>query len=165
MSLRAESEIRQLLARSSDCVWRKDLEQYGLCWSTNGEWRILGSVARGREAIRTAWWRLMDPLRSAWQISHNVVLEIEEQHARGRLFVEETLVLADGTVNLSRGIYHDTYVIEDGRWRFGTRHFDLIYMGPPDLTGRFFATVPYGPAPRDPDPSRPATPSFQEVFG
>lgn len=165
MSLKTESEIRQLLARSSDCVWRKDLDQYGLCWSTNGEWRILGSVARGREAIKIAWWRFMDPLRSAWQTSHNVVLEIEDQHARGRLFVEETLVLADGTVSLSRGIYHDSYVIDEGRWMFGTRHFDLIYMGPPDLTGRFFSTVPYGPAPMDPDPSRPATPSLQEVYG
>jgi hypothetical protein len=165
MRLKAESEIRKLLAVSSDCVWRKDLDQYGLCWSINGEWRILGSVTRGREAIKTAWWRFMDPLRSAWQVAHNLVLEIEDHEAQGRLFIEETLVLADGTVHLTRGIYHDTYVIEEDRWTFGKRHFDLVYIGPPAMSGRFFSTVPYGPAPTDPDPNRPATPSFQEVYG
>ena len=74
-------------------------------------------------------------------------------------------MLADGTVHLSRGIYHDTYVLEEGRWAFGKRHFDLTYLGPPDMSGRFFPTIPYGPAPMDPDASRPATPSFAEVYG
>ena len=165
MQIDAESAIRQLLARSSDCVWRKDLDRYGSCWSTNGEWRILGSVVRGREAIKVAWWGFMDPLRSAWQVAHNLVLQTADHQAHGRIYLDETLVLADGTVQLSRGIYHDTYVIEEGQWTFGKRHFDLVYVGPTDMSGRFFPTIPYGPAPIDADPNRPATPSFEEVYG
>jgi hypothetical protein len=165
MSETAIFQIQQLISRSSDCVWRKDIENYGLCWSRTGEWRIMGTVSHGREAIKAAWWGFMDALETAWQVSNNIVLEIAGETANSRIFLDETLRLRDGKVHLSRGIYHDTYVIEDGRWVFGKRHFDLIYLGPPDMTGRFFPTIEYGLAPTDPDPARPATPTIAEAYG
>jgi hypothetical protein len=33
-------------------------------------------------------------------------------------------------------VYHDAYARIDGAWRFTRRRFDLLYTGPPDLTGR-----------------------------
>jgi len=161
-----ELAIRHLLARSSDCVWRKSIHEYGACWATDGEWRILGQVAHGRDEVKALWWQFMDNLQTAWQVAQTIILEIgDEPPAYGRIYLEETLRLRDGTVNLARGIYHDAYRIEAGHWLFSKRHFDLIYMGPTDMAGRFFSTINYGPAPRDPDPSRPATPTMAEAYG
>ena len=164
-SVEKELAIRQLLARSSDCVWRKDLEGYGDCWSKNGQWRLLGQVFNGRDAIKAGWWQFMDRLRSAWQVSNSIVLEIEGEQAFGRIYLDETLYMPDGSVTLTRGIYHDTYRIESRRWVFARRHIDFIYMGPADMSGRFFATCDYGPAPRDANPDRPATPSMEQAYG
>lgn len=163
-ALERELAIRHLLAQSSDCVWRKSIHEYGACWATDGEWRILGQVVRGRDEVKALWWQFME-LQTAWQVAHTIILEIGDEQAYGRVYLDETLGLPDGTVNLARGIYHDTYRIEAGHWVFSKRHFDLIYTGPTDMTGRFFSTMNYGPAPRDPDPSRPATPSMAEVYG
>lgn len=166
MRYEQESGVRQLLARSSDCVWRKDLDGYGACWSRNGEWRIMGGVYSGRDTIKAAWWGFMDPLRGAWQVAENVILEADGETVHGRIYLRETLVMPDNaTMSLTMGIYHDTYVVEDGVWVFARRHFDLLALGTPDTSTRFFATADYGTAPRDPDPSRPATPSVQEAYG
>ena len=165
MSVEQESAIRQLLARSSDCVWRKDIEQYGQCWSNTGEWRVLGLSFHGRDAIKAGWWQFMDALKTAWQVSNNVALAIDGEVAYGRIYLDETLLMPDGSVTLTRGVYHDIYRIEEGCWVFSRRQIDFCYMGPPDMSGRFFALPDYGPGPRDNTPDRPAMPSMQQAYG
>lgn len=165
MTVEQESGVRQLLARSSDCVWRKDVEGYGAAWSEQGEWRILGQVATGREQVTALWRGFMDAFDRVWQVQHTIVLEAAGEDVLGRVYLEETLLLPDRSVQLTRGIYHDVYGVENGRWVFRRRHFDMTYFGPPDMAGKFFATAAYGPAPIDSDPTRPATPSMSDVYG
>lgn len=165
MDIAAHIEIRQLIARYSDAVWRQDPEAFAACWSSQGEWSMIGSRMIGHEAILAGWRASMQNFSTAWQTTHNIVLDIAGNDASGRLYVEEFMTSPDGSVNFSRGIYHDDYVVEDGAWRFARRHYDLVYFGPPDFSGRMFAVGPYGAAPRDPDRSRPATPSPAEFAG
>ncbi|MDB5702381.1 MAG: hypothetical protein JWL66_2580 [Sphingomonadales bacterium] len=160
-----ESGVRQLLAHAGDCVWRKDLDAYGECWASDGEWKLLGLTASGREAIKAMWWQQMAPFDNVWHVAHNLNLAVEGNEAFSRLYLEETLQSTGGGVTISRGIYHDRYKREDGRWVFARRHFDLTYIGPADMSGRFFPTIDYGSGPADPDPTRAATPSVAEVFG
>jgi len=165
MQLESDMAIRQLLARYADCVWRKDLEGYGACWALASEWRLLGMAFRGRDAIKAGWKQFMDPIKRVWHTANNLALEIERDCAFGRIYLEETLYMPDGTINLVRGIYHDTYSTEDGRWVFSRRHVDFCYLGPIDMSGRLFDVPDYGAGARDPNPERPATPSFQEAYG
>ena len=160
-----ESAVRQLLARSADCVWRKDLHGYGACWASDGEWKILGQSFQGREAVKAAWSQFMNPLKAVWQTAQNPCFEFEATQGYGRIYLEETLFQPDGSVNCLRGVYHDTYKIENGAWVFAKRHIDMAYLGPYDLSGKFFGTPDFGPAPRDCNPNRPASPSLQEAYG
>lgn len=160
-----EAGVRQLLAHAGDCVWRKDLEAYGQCWASDGEWKLLGMTAQGREAIKAAWWQQMAPFDTVWHVAQNVHFGFDGAEAIARLYLEETMQITGGGAQSVRGIYHDRYKREQGRWVFARRHFDLTYMGPSDFSGRFFPTIAYGPGPADPDPARPATPSMAELMG
>jgi hypothetical protein len=163
MSLEIESALRDLLGRSSDCVWRKDVENYAQCWATDGAWHILGEVHRGREAVAAAWSERMSRYARVWQVSHNVVFGFDRDLPAARLFLEEHFVTAGGATSVLKGIYHDTFTFEAGAWRFASRHIDLAYVGPPDLSGSWFPMVDHGPGPHDRDPSRPATPSEADL--
>lgn len=165
MSLEIESALRTLLARSSDCVWRRDKAGYAECWASDGEWRILGQVIHGREAIAETWCKLMEPFDKVWQLSHNVVFGFDRDRPAARLYLEETLLVPTGQVNILKGVYHDSYVLQDGAWRFARRHIDIGYLGPADFSGRWFPMIDHGLAPYDPDPSRTSTPSMAEAYG
>lgn len=165
MDIEAHIGIRQLIARYSDAVWRQDMDSFADCWSPQGEWRMVGAAMVGHEAIVAGARASMADFATAWQTTHNIVIEPAGATARGRLYVEEYITAKDGSALFSRGIYHDDYVLEGGEWRFARRHYDLVYFGPPDFSGRTFATVAYGPPPVDPDPTRIATPTTEEFMG
>lgn len=160
----ASDAIRNLVSRYSDAVWRLDADAYGACWADEGVWAFMGQAIKGRDAIVPFWIEFMKNFRKAWQMVNNPVLLVEGDRARQRLYVEETVFTHDGANVISKGIYHDDLVIERGEWKFARRHFDLVYYGPADMSGRLFDTADYGLSPTDPDPSRPATPSMQEFL-
>lgn len=159
-----EPELRHLIAYSSDCVWRRDDEAYGACWAKDGEWHILGEVAKGRAAIVDRWSQLMAPFARVWQLAHNVVFDLSSTPS-ARLYLEETLVSEAGEVSLLKGIYHDEYTIEEGTWRFARRYIDIAYLGPADWSGKWFSMPDLGTAPQDFTRGRPATPSLAEAYG
>jgi SnoaL-like domain len=163
MSLEIESDLRDLIARSSDCVWRHDAENYALCWATDGEWHMMGEVTRGREAIVTRWSQSMSPYERVWQESHNIVFGFDGNQPAARLYLQEHLIQKDGAAIILKGVYHDVYTFETGAWRFARRHIDIGYIGPSDLSGHWFPMTDHGPGARHGDPSCPATPTAQEV--
>ena len=57
--------------------------------------------------------------------------------ATGRWYVHE-LSKRPSRSTLTIGVYHDRYVHEDDAWRFAVRRFDILYTGPPDLSGESF---------------------------
>lgn len=64
---------------------------------------------------------------------------------------------------LSIAIYYDRFVLDGDRWRFSWHHYQLHYLGPPDMTGRFYPASDYGPPPAMPGPNDPATPAQTEM--
>ena len=99
-----ERALRSLIARSSDCVWRRDPTGYGACWTREGEWRVLGEVIKGREAIVARWSELMAPSARVWQLAHNIVFGENNGTMVDRLYLEETLVAPTNAVNVLKGI-------------------------------------------------------------
>ncbi len=84
--LLAESEIRQLIARYSDAVFRLDAEAYRKCWAKDGAWHAFGHSIHGAGAITDFWETMMKTqIPMAWQVVNTLILEIDGSTARGLL--------------------------------------------------------------------------------
>ena len=62
----AEAAIRELHARYTDAVWRKDYDAFADCFAENAEWKIAGLVLRGRAEVAAHLKRLMPNFRRIW---------------------------------------------------------------------------------------------------
>lgn len=152
-----ECAIRQLHARYTDAVWRMDFEAFGDCFTESCEWRIDGAILRGRDEIvshhrelfTTRFRRLLITLRTP-------VLELHaDGTASGRTYFSAQNVLADGTPFAPLGVYHERFIDCGDRWRASWRLFQVLYTGPPDLSGTFHDVPDFGPPPAMPPADAP----------
>jgi uncharacterized protein (TIGR02246 family) len=136
--LAAETEIRALVARYSDAVIRHDANAWGDTWADAAEWHILGSCTSGRDEIVSHWTELMAGIPFVVLFPVFGLVEVSDgDQATGRWYVHE-LSKRPSRSTLTIGVYHDRYVHEDDAWRFAVRRFDILYTGPPDLSGESF---------------------------
>jgi ketosteroid isomerase-like protein len=160
----AESGIRQLQTRYADAVWRKDFTAFGDCFAENAEWRIAGLVLRGRAECVKFLEDCMPQFDRILMTMQTPLLQIGDGFAIGRTYVTELNARKDRRPAFSIGTYYDRFVKQGDRWRYAWHHYQLHYLGPQDLSGRFFETKDYGPPFGMPGPDDPATPSIAEVF-
>ena len=145
----AELAIRNLVARYSDAVARRNEADWGATWAPDGEWHIMGKARRGREDVVKFWLQLMETVPFVVQVPSFGTVSIDGDRATGRFYVTEYGKTVDERQTLTLGVYHDQYKTVDGEWMFARRRFDVLYMGPPDLTGMI---IPF------PDGAEPMTP-------
>ncbi len=131
-----EIAIHGLVARYADAVTRRDEAAWRATWAEDGEWRIMGSPTKGRDAVVALWRTLMGSLPFVMQIANGGIVETDGDRGLGRWYITEHQRSADGTGSLILGVYHDEYRRLGGEWRFARRHFDILYAGPPDLSGQ-----------------------------
>ncbi len=139
--------VKQLHARYTDAVWRKDADTFAACFTLGGEWRISGMVMRGRSEIGETIARIFGRMhRVLFTYGDPVLSEVDGQWC-ARVMVNERVAWADGRTNISIGRYYERLVEDAGEWRFAWRLFELHYRGPPDLTGEWYEHPDYGPPP------------------
>ncbi|MDE2405000.1 MAG: nuclear transport factor 2 family protein [Sphingomonadales bacterium] len=146
----ADCGIRQLHARFVDAAWRQDPEEFGGCFTRDGEWKIGGMLFAGREAIADACVKLLGRCSHIQLIPAPHILEVNGQEAQGRHHMLEIARMNDGSTAMTIGIYHDRYAFEDGRWRYKQRFWSLKYRGPADLSGAWVPSPDYGAFPGGP---------------
>ena len=83
------------------------------------------------------------------------LLDISTGTASGRTQVTELIKRKDGSSRRTLAIYYDRFVEVEAVWRFQWHHFNLAYLGPPDLSGRLLGCMEYGPPPAMPGPDDP----------
>jgi hypothetical protein len=125
-------EIRRLIQDYRRHLDDHDLVAYGLLFAADGEW--LGGTGYGKSpAGITAMLTERLPARaeggqSSWHLLTDPVIMVDGDRATG-LLTWAWVGRGDGDVPVMRllGHYEDTYVREDGRWRFQTRiaHTDI----------------------------------------
>jgi hypothetical protein len=130
-----ELEIRNLVARYSDAVNRRDSGDWGATWAKQGEWHLMGNATQGRETIVAHWENLMTNFPFVMQLVHSGAVEVQGDTGTGRWYLTE-INRTDNGAGSAIGVYHDRYLREDGVWTFARRRFDVLYMGPPDLSGQ-----------------------------
>ena len=142
--------VKQLHARYTDAVWRKDAEAFAACFTEQAEWRISGLAMTGRAEIAATIGRIFDRMHRVLFTYGDPVLSLVDGKWCARVMVNERVAWADGSTNVSIGRYYERLVEDGGEWRFGWRLFELHYRGPPDLTGEWFDHPDYGAPPRMP---------------
>jgi ketosteroid isomerase-like protein len=159
----ADAGIRQLQSRYMDSVWRKDFTAFGDCFTEDCEWRIAGEVLRGRRHCVAFLEDVMTRFNRVFMSMQTPILQMSGGTVLGRTYVTERNSLVDGSSVLSIGIYYDRFVEQGDRWRFGWHHFQLYYLGPADLSGRFYEMLDYGAPCAMPGPNDPAVPSLADM--
>jgi uncharacterized protein (TIGR02246 family) len=146
-----DAGIRQLYAHYTDAVWRKDAAAFGECFTTDAEWRISGMVLQGREQIAAGFAKLTARADRVLMQFQTPLLDWRGgADAVGRVYVTERCSWVDDAPNTNIGRYYERYFEADGRWRFSWRLFQLLYKGPPDMSGAFHDHPDYGAWPAMP---------------
>jgi uncharacterized protein (TIGR02246 family) len=135
-ALRDERAIRNLVARYCHAIGERDDEAWAATWAEDGEWRVLGAVVRGRQAVLEHYRKLVTNVAWVVQFAHDGLVEVDGDGAVGRWQIVEHLQWQGGQGGQNVGRYRDRYVrCSDGAWRFALREFQPVYLGPPDLSG------------------------------
>src|SRR5580704_17822302 len=107
--MEAEFAIRQLHARYTDAVWRKDYEAFGDCFTLDSEWRIGGVVVRGRTAIVAHMQSVLPQFRAVLVTFRTPILEVGKGTATGRTYMTEQAVFKDGRAFGPIGTYYERF--------------------------------------------------------
>ncbi len=151
----AESGIRELWSRYADAVWRKDFTAFEDCFTDDAVWKIAGITARGRSEIVGTFAASVEPTEKVMMRVGNSLLQVDGGMASGRTQVSELIKRKDGRAQRTLAVYYDRFVETDSVWRFHWHHFNLYYLGPPDLSGAYLDVMEYGPPPGFPGPDDP----------
>lgn len=154
--LLAEAAIRQLYARYADAVWRKDRAALVSCFTDDATWKIAGRTLVGHQAIGEFFEASVGASQKVMFWWGNPVLEIAGDEATGRLQVTELIKRADVELR-SLAIYYERYRRIEDRWLLSFHHFNMHYLGPPDLSDDYYDCREYGPPPGFPAPDDPTT--------
>ena len=129
-----EMAIRDLVARYADAVNRRDADAWVALWARDCEWHILGNPMTGRDDVLALWRSLMEGFSFVIQVIYSGTIELDGDEATGCWYLCEIWKGPDGSAGMTVGVYRDRYVREEDMWRFRRRRFDILYMGPPDLS-------------------------------
>ncbi len=146
----AQAGIMELHSRYTDAVLRHDYDAFAECFTEDGEWRISGRVFCGRAEIKAAISTILDQFIRVLITFRTPILEVGDGRASGRSYIDEKCAWKNGNTNISVGRYYEHFVLQDGRWYFEWRLFEMIYRGDPDMTGTFFDPIDCGPPPAMP---------------
>jgi uncharacterized protein (TIGR02246 family) len=141
--LAIEAQIRDLAARFSDAVNRRDFDAFGDLFADGGIWEIgepFPSRAAGRQNVATMLRNLRAPWDFFFQMTHTGVIDLapDRQTATARWEIQEIARTPDGSQSYDNvAMYYDRLVrTHDGSWRFAERRYQYIWLSSADLVGR-----------------------------
>ena len=135
--LEDEMALRNLMARYIDAVNRDDANAWIATWAQDGEWNLMGQPIRGRDHILEVWQQMMANFEFAVMLPNSCLFNVDGDTATGHWYLHEYLRDKQGAATTVLSRYLDTYVRRDGQWLYQSRHYDMIYNGPGDLSGTY----------------------------
>jgi uncharacterized protein (TIGR02246 family) len=141
--LAIDADIRDLAARFSDAVNRRDPGAFGDLFADDGAWEIgepFPSRAAGRQNVTTMFKSLWATWDFFFQMTHSGVIDVaaDRQRATARWEIQELARTPDGSRSYDNvAMYYDRLVrTPDGSWRFAERRYRYVWVSSADLGGR-----------------------------
>jgi uncharacterized protein (TIGR02246 family) len=132
-------EIRNLTARFTDAVNRRDADALAALFTEDGEWHVPGvPVAQGREAISGRLAGLLTNFERLIQLTHSGHVDVTDDRATSVWYVTETAKDAAENSFEFTGVYTDSLVRSTDGWRFQLRSFDFLYRAKASLDGKWY---------------------------
>jgi ketosteroid isomerase-like protein len=130
-------DIEALRGEFADAGMRRDVERFASLFTEDGHWQIPHANVNlvGRTDIRTAVEHLLGMWEFAVQTTHAGIIEIADDEASGRAYVNEIGRWKDGTSHLNYAVYHDRYRRTPAGWRFTERIYEVFYLDTSPLPG------------------------------
>jgi ketosteroid isomerase-like protein len=129
--------LRNLMARYIDAVNRTDADAWISTWAEDGSWNLLGNTVTGRDNIRALWQQMMSGFEFALMLPSSCLFEVDGSRASGHWYLQEHTRDREGNTASVVSRYRDSYTRVDGQWLYLSRHYDIIYYGPADLSGNY----------------------------
>lgn len=131
--------IRNLTARFTDAVNRRDPDALAATFTEDGEWHVPGvPTAVGRESIRDRLAGLLANFERLIQLTHSGHVDVTGDTASGVWYLTETAADAAGNGFQFTGVYTDALVRSEDGWRFSERSFAFLYRGKATLGGKWY---------------------------
>ncbi len=118
--------IRTLHDSYADAVFRRDPSDWGRNWAIDARWHLMGTTVEGRDTIVGMWNGAMAGFAFVAFFAQTAAIEIDGDHATGRVFTHEVLETADGEIRRPVGRYDDMYVKADGVWLYQERIYAML---------------------------------------
>ncbi len=118
--------IRSLHDSYADAVFRRDANDWGSNWAIDGRWHLMGTTVEGRDTIVGMWNGAMAGFAFVAFFAQAAAIDIDGDHATGRVFTHEVLETVDGAIRRPVGRYDDIYVKSDGRWLYQERIYAML---------------------------------------
>lgn len=129
--------IRDVGAAYGDAVTCWDPDLLAGCFAEDAVWEAPGVRAEGRDSIVETIGAIRGRFDRIIHLVHSVaVLSDDSTGAEARTYATE-LMTRRGTPGTFVNLYHDRCVLDGDRWLFAHRRLDVLYQGPPDLSGTF----------------------------
>ena len=123
--------IRELIADYCEAVNQRDEVAWGATWAEDAVWSLpfLGiDGITGKPNIVAAWCQGMALFSFVHMMAQAGSIRIDGDRALVRCYTSEVTVAADsGVERRPCGRYDDVCVKRDGKWRFLSRTFTLLY--------------------------------------
>ena len=129
-------ELRELQMRYSMAIDDRRIEDFGLCFTTAGEFGHVDGTVVGRAAIVEYQNERLALYGPTFHSPHEYSFVIDGDTATGVVLAHSELAIGGRMFQVAFR-YRDTYQRED-RWRFSSRHIHVLYFSPvDDLPGIF----------------------------
>jgi 3-phenylpropionate/cinnamic acid dioxygenase small subunit len=122
-------QIRLVLARYCQLCDDGRFEEWAELYTADASFHVMGRSYEGRAAIRSFIEAGQPPERRGKHVCANPIIELDEAGGRATATTDYIFVgrTAEGLAVTSAGRYHDTFVRDEGIWRFARR--EIVFMG------------------------------------
>jgi len=125
------------MARYVDAVNGRDEQQWIATWAEDARWSLPGNNVQGRDSIVALWLQLMSGFEFAIMMPSSCLFDIHRDKATGHWYLHEFTRDTNGNAVNALSRYRDSYSRIDGQWLYQSRDYDIMYLGPADLSGSF----------------------------
>ncbi|MBY6211199.1 nuclear transport factor 2 family protein [Microbulbifer agarilyticus] len=132
-----EITLRNLMAQYCDAVTRNDSSRWIDCWSQDAQWNLLGNTVCGKEAILTLFQQMMTGFEFALMIPGICQFEVNGDSATGYWYLQEFTRDSNGNGSSLFSRYEDSYIKQEGNWKYQRRSYQILYSGEALFTGAF----------------------------